>query len=393
MAKKKKVRVDLRKNRTKPPRPNDWTRGFQEHGYDEQATTGSERVRAKGDLSRRRTIIQAEGQGADAEAGDMPASDAGCLRGRVLRVHGLFSLVEADDGRQFKCAVRRLLRSLSTDERNILTCGDHVWFRPAPGSATAEIDPDDQPEAGSLQMPEREGLIERVEPRHGLLTRSSRNREHVLVANVDQVVFVLSLVAPALKIHLVDRYLASATMGGIQPILAFNKADLTEPADFQPILGLYRQLGVPAFITSAATGLGIDLLREQLRGRQTVFSGQSGVGKSSLLNAIQPGLGLRVREVSDVNSKGKHTTTTSELIRLESGGWVVDTPGVRQFELWNVRPEEVEGFFAEFHPWVALCAFPDCTHTHEDRCAVQRAVRRRLIATSRYVSYLGLFRK
>jgi len=393
MAKKKKVRVDLRKNRTKPPRPNDWTRGFQEHGYDEQATTGSERVRAKGDLSRRRTITQAEGQGADAEAGDMPSAATDCLRGRVLRVHGLFSLVEADDGRQFKCAVRRLLRSLSTDERNILTCGDHVWFRPAPGSATAETDPDDQPEAGSLQMPEREGLIERVEPRHGLLTRSSRNREHVLVANVDQVVFVLSLVAPALKIHLVDRYLASATQGGIQPILALNKADLTEPADFQPILGLYRQLGVPAFITSAATGLGIDLLREQLRGRQTVFSGQSGVGKSSLLNAIQPGLGLRVREVSDVNSKGKHTTTTSELIRLESGGWVVDTPGVRQFELWNVRPEEVEGFFAEFHPWVALCAFPDCTHTHEDRCAVQRAVRRRLIATSRYVSYLGLFKK
>jgi ribosome biogenesis GTPase len=391
MAKKKKIRVELRKNRTKPPRSRDWTRGYQEHGYNEEATTGSERVRAKGDLSRHRTITQAEGQNTD-EAVNMPGVDTTtCQRGRVLRVHGLFSLVETEDGRQFKCAVRRLLRSLSTDERNILTCGDHVWFRPAPGSAEEEVAEAERPEAGSLQMPDREGLIEHVEPRHGLLTRSSRNREHVLVANVDQVVFVLSLVAPALKIHLVDRYLASAMQGGIQPILALNKADLTDPAIFLPILGGYRQLGIPAYLTSATTGLGVDALRDQLRGRQTVFSGQSGVGKSSLLNAIQPGLGLRVREVSEVNNKGKHTTTTSELIRLESGGYVVDTPGIRQFELWNIQPEEVEGFFAEFRPWVTLCAFPDCTHTHEDRCAVKRAVRRRLISTARYVSYLGLF--
>jgi ribosome biogenesis GTPase len=403
MAKKKKIRVEMRKNRTKPARQRDWTRGYQQHGYQEEATTGSERVRAKGDLSRHRTIVtQEQGQGgAGQQSTEMPTADlATCLRGRVIRVHGLFSLVETEDGRAFKCTVRRLLRSLTTDERSILTCGDHVWFRPAPGSDLAQPEngaggqpaPPALSEAGSLQMPDREGIIEQVEPRHGLLTRSSRNREHVLVANVDQVVFVLSLVAPALKIHLVDRYLASAAQGGIQPILVLNKADLTDPAVFQPILGLYCQLGIPTFITSAATGRGVDLLREQLRDRQTVFSGQSGVGKSSLLNAIQPGLGLRVREVSDVNSKGKHTTTTSELIRLNQGGWVVDTPGVRQFELWNTLPEEVEVFFVEFHPWVTLCAFPDCTHTHEERCAVKRAVRRRLISTSRYVSYLGLFR-
>jgi ribosome biogenesis GTPase len=389
MAKKKKVRVELRKNRTRPPRANEWTRGFQEHGYAEEATTGSERVRAKGDLSRHRTITQTEGQGVEGDG--MPGVDtAACLRGRVLRVHGLFSLVETEDGRQFRCAVRRLLRSLSTDERNILTCGDHVWFRPAPGAAESEVADDERPPAGSLQMPEREGVIEQVEPRHGLLTRSSRQREHVLVANVDQVVFVLSVVLPSLKIHLVDRYLASALKGGIQPILAFNKADLADPAIFLPIQGQYRQLGIPAYITSAETGLGVDLLRDQLRGRQTVFSGQSGVGKSSLLNAIQPGLGLRVREVSEVNNKGKHTTTTSELIRLEAGGYVVDTPGIRQFELWNTPAEEVEGYFAEFRPWVTLCAFPDCTHTHEERCAIKRAVRRRLISTARYVSYLGM---
>ena len=106
---------------------------------------------------------------------------------------------------------------------------------------------------------------------------------------------------------------------------------------------------------------------------------------------VQPDLGLRVREVSDVNQKGKHTTTTAELIRLDFGGWVVDTPGVRQFELWEIQPEEVEGFFPEFRPFVHLCGFPDCTHTHEDRCAVKRAVYRRQIDPSRYTSYLGLF--
>src|SRR5262245_37204457 len=135
MAKKKKVRVDLRKNRSQPPRDKGWTRGFQEHGFDEEATKSEERVRAKGDLSRRRTIIQEEqpGEGPAApDAPDMPAVDpTNCLPGRVLRVHGLLSVVETDDGRQFRCAVRRLLRSLSTDERNIVTTGDHVWIRPA----------------------------------------------------------------------------------------------------------------------------------------------------------------------------------------------------------------------------------------------------------------------
>src|SRR5437870_1618284 len=154
---------------------------------------------------------------------------------------------------------------------------------------------------------------------------------------------------------------------------------------------MYSQLGVATFLTSAETGAGMGRLRERLRGRETVFAGQSGVGKSSLLNAIQPELGLRVREVSDVNQKGKHTTTTAELIRLDFGGWVVDTPGVRQFELWDIIPEEVEGFFAEFRPFVHLCGFPDCTHTHEERCAIKRAVYRRQISAGRYTSYLGMF--
>jgi ribosome biogenesis GTPase len=167
--------------------------------------------------------------------------------------------------------------------------------------------------------------------------------------------------------------------------------DLVDPAPYQPIVGLYSQLGIPTFLTSATTGCGIDWLRERLKDRQTVFTGQSGVGKSSLLNAIQPELGLRVREVSTMTQKGRHTTTTAELIKLEFGGWVVDTPGIRQFQLWDIIPEEVEGFFPEFRPFVHLCAFPDCTHTHEERCAIKTAVDKRLISASRYLSYLGLF--
>jgi len=384
MAKKKKVRVDLRKNRSKPPRDHQWTRGFQEHGYTEEATKNDERVRAKGDLSRRRTIMQdetpTEKQGA--EPSDMPASSTDdCIPGRVLRVHGLISVVEAEDGRHYRCAVRRLLRTLATDERSLVTTGDRVWFRHADPARDAV----DAPTA------DLEGMIERVEPRHGLLTRASRGREHVLVANVDQVVIVVSLVEPDLKPHLIDRYLASAAKGNIQPIICLNKADLVDPAPYQSIIGFYNQLGVLTLLTSAETGVGLEVLRMRLKDRQTVFSGQSGVGKSSLLNAIQPELGLRVREVSDVNQKGKHTTTTAELIRLDLGGWVVDTPGVRQFELWDVIPEEVEGFFAEFRPFVHLCGFPDCTHTHEERCAIKRAVYRRQISAGRYTSYLGIF--
>ena len=224
-----------------------------------------------------------------------------------------------------------------------------------------------------------------------MLTRASRRREHVLVANIDQLVIVMSLVEPALKPHLIDRYVAAALKGGLAPVVCLNKADLADPVALQPLIGAYSQQGIPAVLTSAVTGYGVDRLRELLRDRATVFSGQSGVGKSSLLNAVQPELGLRVREVSESTQKGRHTTTTSELIRLETGGWVVDTPGIRQFQLWDTRPEEVEGYFREFAPFVALCGFPDCTHTHEANCAVKSAVARRLLSERRYQSYFGLF--
>jgi ribosome biogenesis GTPase / thiamine phosphate phosphatase len=366
MGNKKKVRVELRKNRSKPPRENDITRSYSEDAAKTEDGRLGERVRAKGDISRHRTIVQD-----DIQAGTTPAMDADCIRGRVVRVHGLASVVEADDGRVFRCAVRRLLKSLATDERGAVTTGDIVWIRQSAGQA--------------------EGIIERVEPRHGVLTRASRRREHIIVANVDQLVIVMSLVEPDLKPHLIDRYLAAAQKGELQPILCLNKADLADPVQLQPLVGAYSQLGVPTLLTSARTGAGIPRLRELLTGRATVFSGQSGVGKSSLLNAIQPELGLSVKSVSEVNQKGRHTTTYAQLIKLRFGGWVVDTPGVRQLALWDTRAEEVEGYLSEFRPFVPLCSFPDCTHTHETGCAIKAAVARQQISPRRYHSYLGMF--
>ncbi len=397
MSKKKKVRVDLRKNRTKPPRANDLTEQFQTDADAAGDAVGGERVRAKGDISRRRTVIEGEATGAD------------LLPGRVLRVHGLYSYVEVEDGRVFRCTVRRVLKSLTTDERSIVTTGDRVFILPEAvrgqksedrsqrsedENQTTEAIAGSTPLTPNLRPPtsEPEAVIERVEPRHGVLTRASRRREHVLVANVDQLVIVMSLVQPDLKPHLIDRYIATAAKGGLAAVVCLNKVDLTDPVELQPMVGAYSQLGIPTLLTSAATGRGVDQLRELLRGRATVFSGQSGVGKSSLLNAIQPDLALRVKAVSEETNKGVHTTTTAELIRLDFGGWVVDTPGVRQLQLWDTRPEEVEGYFREFRPLVPLCGFPDCTHTHEQRCAVKAAVARRRVSERRYVSYLGLFR-
>jgi ribosome biogenesis GTPase len=366
---KKKVRVDMRKNRSQPPRDRSWTQEFKDHGFDEKATVYDERIRAKGDLSRRRTVMQDETANTGS-TGAVPSVDANqCKRGRVVKVQGLHSTIESEDGKAYRCGVRRLLKTMATDERHVVATGDIVWFR--------------------LSGPE--GMIERVEPRHGVLTRGSRGREHVLVANVDQAIIVVSLVEPDLKPHLIDRYLAIAQRGGLKPIICLNKADLIDPKLVQPLIGAYSQLGVTTFLTSAVDGTGINQLRKALSNRASVISGQSGVGKSSLLNAVQAGLALRVRSVSDNNQKGRHTTTTAEMIKLEFGGWVVDTPGVRQLAMFNVDHGEVEGFFPEFRPFVAMCAFPDCTHTHEEKCAVKRAIARRLISARRYTSYLGLW--
>ena len=158
----------------------------------------------------------------------------------------------------------------------------------------------------------------------------------------------------------------------------------------QWVIGLYAQLGYETLVTSVKTGQGIERLNQIVQHGLTAFSGQSGVGKSSMLNAIEPGLNLRVGEVSNWTFKGKHTTTTAELIQLKSGGKVIDTPGLRQFELWEIPPREIEGGFVEFRHWIPHCKFPDCTHRKEQGCAVRSAVFDGLITEGRYDSYIKM---
>ena len=235
-----------------------------------------------------------------------------------------------------------------------------------------------------------DGVIERA--RHGILTRASRGREHVLVANVDQVVIVIALKEPELKPHLIDRYLASAAQGGIEPIICLNKADLVDPAEAQPIVGYYSQLGITTLLTSATHGHG-DRAPAQAA-QQSAKRYSPGRAASASRRCSTPSS----RNSACVSAKSARSTRKGSTprprrssFRSDFGGWVVDTPGIRQFALWDIIPEEVEGFFAEFRANVPLCGFPDCTHTHEEGCAVKQAVALRYLSDQRYFSYLGMF--
>jgi ribosome biogenesis GTPase len=208
----------------------------------------------------------------------------------------------------------------------------------------------------------------------------------VIVANVTRVVIVASAAEPALKPGLVDRLLMAAESSGIPPLVCINKIDLVDRAGLVPLAGVYARMGYPVVLCSTRDGTGIERLRRAVAGRITAVVGQSGVGKSSILNAIEPGLGLAVAAVSRDTEKGKHTTTTARLIPLAEGGALVDTPGVRQFQLWRIVPAEVPAAFRDLRPFANRCRFPDCTHSHEADCAVKDAVADGLLDTRRWES-------
>lgn len=369
---KKKIRADFRKHHESRQRRDQrrLTRDVQEGRLEEDKLVKEERVTGKGELTRKRTVVGHEADAASVGFDVQREVSAGTLRGHVLSVHGLASVVQADDGRIFQCATRRLLKNLSTEQRHVVVAGDVVVFRPENVN---------------------EGFIERIEPRRSTLCRTSKNRQHILVSNVDQIVIVSSAAEPTLKPNLIDRFLVEAERNRLPVIICINKIDLIDPADLQPLAGVYGQMGYDVLLVSATTGQGIERLRQMVVDKQTVVAGQSGVGKSSLLNAIEPNLGLRVGEVSSENQKGKHTTTVARLIPLAMGGYVVDTPGIRQFQLWDVIPKEVAGFYRDIRPYVNLCRFPDCTHIHEIDCAVKDAVADGQLDVRRYESYCHLF--
>ncbi len=371
--KNKKVRAEFRKKHETRVRKHDLTRQYQQNAEDEELENMSsgERVTGRSQLRRHRTVVGSEAESEDsAFQVQLAVNTDVCRRGRVLSVRGLNSDVKDESGKIYTCAIRGVLKSLATDLQNVVVAGDDVMFEP--------IGDQDQ------------GVIASVEPRRNFISRTSRSRQHVIVSNVDQILIMASAAEPGLKPNLVDRFLVSAEKSKIQPIICINKIDLVPPSDLQPVAGVWGQLGYQVVFVSATKNIGIAHLQQLLRGKDSVVCGQSGVGKSSLLNAIEPGLNLRVGRVSSDNQKGRHTTTSAQLIGLSMGGHIIDTPGIRQFQLWDIVPEEVDGFFRDIRPYVGLCKFPDCTHIHEDHCAVKDAVADNQIDVRRYESYFQI---
>ena len=360
------MRVPFHKNRGKRRREGDLTRRVLEDPDAAADAESGERLTGKGQLTRHRTVVGSEQD----EALIRETGDRETETGRVLSAVGAnHCRVQTADGLVIECTIRRVVRTLAREARNAVVAGDIVHFS---------------------RVDEHSGVIESVDPRKTTLSRGSRQKAHIIVANVDQAVIVASAAMPDLKLPLIDRFLCSTETGGIQGIVCINKCDLVPRERLQPIIGQYALIGYPVVLTNALTGEGIPELRRLLQGHETVFTGQSGVGKTSLLNAVQPGLGRAVGEVSSDTTKGRHTTRVAELMKLDGAGWVVDTPGVRQLQLWDVAREEVEGVFVEFRPYTARCRFPDCRHTHERGCGIKNAVTRGMISPLRYASYVRI---
>ncbi len=287
------------------------------------------------------------------------------IPGLVLRARAGFYDVETATG-----VVQAQLRGRLRREIDEIAIGDRVEVRTTEGGKV---------------------MIEGVQPRDRVLSRRDpgRKSEQVLIANPDQAVFVFACADPDPNFRLMDRLLVMAESQGIRSIICANKVDLVKQKSAKEEFGEYSDMGYVVLYTSALKGKGIKALRKQLRDRISVFAGPSGVGKSTLLNAVQPGLGLETKEVSDVGL-GAHTTVVRELLPLEIGGYVADSPGLRAFALWDIEPEELDGYMPDLAALVDQCEFNDCTHTHEPRCAVIAAVEEGRLSPERYDSYIRM---
>jgi ribosome biogenesis GTPase len=257
---------------------------------------------------------------------------------------------------------------------------------------------DDRVVAGDdvrLELQDDRYIIAGAEPRRSQLARrapgTGRPRAKVIAANIDRVLVVFAAAHPEPSARMLDRFLVLAESNGIEPLIILNKADLLGDAHDAPFLAPYRAAGYETLLTSTKAGIGIGALRDTLCRGRSALTGPSGVGKSSLLNAVQPGLALRIGEVSEAVRKGRHTTVSALLIRLECGGYVADTPGLREVGMWGIEKEHLDQCFPEFRDYIPDCRFTrSCSHTHEPGCAVRAAVTEGLISAARYESYADL---
>ena len=292
-------------------------------------------------------------------------------RGLVIRSQSGFYTVETQSG-FVTCRLRgRLKRGPRLGD--ILAVGDHVRIS---------------------RQPDGSGMIEEIEEREHMFSRMAPTPrgeyQQIIIANPDQVVLVFACAEPEPRLRMLDRFLIVTEKAETPALIVFNKVDLVGMEQAQESFGHYASLGYPVLYTSVESGMGVSDLGEQLAGQVSVLAGPSGVGKSSLLNVIQPGLGLAVRDVSSATRKGRHTTVVRELFPLDSGGYVADTPGLKALALWDIEPEEVDGYYPELRDLVAECQFSNCTHIHEPGCAVIAAVESGKVHYERYDSYVRL---
>ena len=296
------------------------------------------------------------------------------MQGLVVKNTGSWYTVRTDDGQLIESKVKGNFRLKGIRSTNPVAVGDRV-----------EI----------VTNPEGTAMITQIEDRRNYIVRRSQNlskQSHIIAANVDQALLLVTVNRPQTSTTFIDRFLASAEAYRVPVVLIFNKTDLLsdEERHYQQMLvTLYETVGYECRQLSAATGDGVEALRPLLCGRVTLLSGNSGVGKSTLINRLVPGLNLRTAEISDAHNTGQHTTTFSEMIPIE-GGWLIDTPGIKGFGTFDIEPEELTSYFREIFHFAKDCRFSNCTHTHEPGCAVLRALEDHYIAQSRYQSYLSM---
>jgi ribosome biogenesis GTPase len=293
------------------------------------------------------------------------------IRGIVVRSQAGFFTLDSDQGQIVARLRGRLKRGKRTGD--LIAVGDHV---------KVSIQKDDT------------AMIEEVEERQRKLSRMAPTDrgeyEQIIIANPDQAILTFSCADPAPKMRMLDRFLIITEEQGIPAIIVANKIDLVGRGKAKKLFGHYPKLGYPLIYTSAKKGQGIRKLHKSLQDKLSVFAGPSGTGKSSLLNAVQPELGLQVMEVSQATGKGRHTTVVREMFPLKNGGYVADTPGLKALALWDIEPEELDGYFPEIAPLVPKCQFSDCSHYDEPDCAVRAAVENGSVHPERYESYLRI---
>lgn len=297
------------------------------------------------------------------------------MKGLVIKNTGSWYTVKTDDGCTIESKIKGNFRLKGIRSTNPVAVGDHV-----------EI----------VTNQEGTAFITAIDDRRNYIIRKSQNlskQSHILAANVDQAFLIVTVSHPQTSTTFIDRFLASAEAYSVPVVLVFNKCDILneEEKHYQKMMmELYRTIGYDCFEIAAKSGEGVDELRKILPGKITLLSGNSGVGKSTLINQILPGANLRTAEISDAHDTGMHTTTFSEMLEIPGGGYIIDTPGIKGFGTFDMEPGELTSYFREIFNFSKDCRFNNCTHTHEPGCAVLKAVEEHYISASRYQSYLSM---